>query len=72
MGSQLEHWLLLKQEGRQMLAPPGGRPGGQLPAACGGPLQLHRDDGGVSQVLGARWSELYQLRVRMGKTQAEA
>ena len=72
MGSQLEHWLLLKQEGKQMLAPPGGRPGGQLPAACGGPLQLHRDDDGVSQVLGARWSELYQLGVRMGKTQAEA
>ena len=72
MGSQLEHWLLLKQEGKQMLAPPGGRPGGQLPAACGGPLQLHRDDDGVSQGLGARWSELYQLRVRMGKTQAEA
>ena len=72
MGSQLEHWLLLKQEGKQMLAPPGGRPGGQLPAACGGPLQLHRDDDGVSQVLGARWSEMYQLRVRMGKTQAEA
>ena len=72
MGSQLEHWLLLKQEGKQMLAPPGGRPGGQLPAACGGPLQLHRDDDGVSQVLGARWSELYQLAVRMGKTQAEA
>ena len=72
MGSQLEHWLLLKQEGKQMLAPPGGRPGGQLPAACGGPLQLHRDDDGVSQVLGARWSELYQLRVRMGKTEAKA
>ena len=72
MGSQLEHWLLLKQEGRQMLAPPGGRPGGQLPAACGRPLQLHHDDGGVSQELGARWSELYQLRVRMGETQAEA
>ena len=72
MGSQLEHWLLLKQEGRQMMTLPGGRPGGQLPAACGGPLQLHRDDDGVSQVLGARWSELYQLRVRMGKTQAEA
>ena len=72
MGSQLEHWLLLKQEGRQMMSLPGGRPGGQLPSACGGPLQLHRDDGDVSQVLGVRWSELYQLRVRMGETQAEA
>ena len=54
------------------MAPPGGQPGGQLPAVFAGPLQLHRDDDGVSQVLGARWSEMYQLRVRMGKTQAEA
>ena len=55
-----------------MMATPRGRLGVQLPAVCVGPLQLHRDDGGVSQELVARWSELYQLRVRMGKTQAEA
>ena len=54
VGSQLEHWLLLKQEGRQMVAPPGGWPGGQLPDVCVGPLQLHRGDGGFSQELVAR------------------
>ena len=71
-GSQQEHWLLLKQDGRQMMVQPGGKPGSWLPAVCAEPLQLHHDDGGVSQELGARWSELYQLRVRMVKTQAEA
>ena len=54
VGSQLGHWLLLKQKGMQMMAPPGGKPGGQLPAVCVGPLQLHRGDGGVSQKLVAR------------------
>ena len=54
VGSQLEHWLLLKQEGMQMMLQPGGKPGGQLPAVCVGLLQLHRGDGGVSQELVAR------------------
>ena len=44
----------LKKEVRQMMAPPRGRLGVQLPAVCVGPLQLHRDDGGVSQELVAR------------------
>ena len=43
------------------MAPPGGRPGGQLPAVFAGPLQLHRDDGGVSQELVARLLESFQL-----------
>ena len=53
-GSQQEHWLLLKQDGRQMMVQPGGKPGGRLPAVCAVSLQLHRDGGGASQVLVAR------------------
>ena len=53
-GSQQEHWLLLRQDGRCMMMQPGGRPGGWLPAVCAEPLQLHHDDGGVSQELVAR------------------
>ena len=53
-GSQQEHWLLLKQDGRQMMVQPGGKPGGRLPAVCVEPLQLHHDDGGVAQELVAR------------------
>ena len=56
--SQLDRWLLLmKEEERQMMAPPRGRLGVQLPAVCVGPLQLHRDGGGASQVLVARMLE---------------
>ena len=44
----------LKKEERQKMAPPRGRLGVQLPAFCVGPLQLHRDDGSVSQELVAR------------------
>ena len=57
-GSQQEHWLHLKQDGRQMMVQPGGKPGGQLPAVCAEPLQLHHDGGGASQVLVARMVEL--------------
>ena len=41
-GGQLEHWLLLEQEGmgRQMLALQGWFPGGQQPIVCAGPVQL--------------------------------
>ena len=53
-GSQQEHWRLLKQDGRQMMIQPGGRPDGWLLAVCAEPLQLHHDDGGVAQELVAR------------------
>ena len=68
----MEHWLLLKQEGRQTMAPPVLMPGGQLPAVCVGPLQLRRDDGGVSQELVTRWLKLCQLKVETVETQAGA
>ena len=48
-------WPLLMQERWWLLSHPGGKPGGQLPAFDGEPLQLHRGDGGVSQELVARW-----------------
>ena len=47
-------WLLLLQERLWLLSHPGGKPGGQLPASDGEPLQLHRGDGGAAQELVAR------------------
>ena len=46
-GGQLDHWLLLEQEGvgRQMLAPQGGYLGGQQPVVCAGPLQQRHGGG---------------------------
>ena len=52
-GDQLEHWLLLEQEGRHL---PGWFPGGLQPAAVVEPLLVHHGDGGdvleLHQLLG--------------------
>ena len=42
-GDQLEHWLLLEQEGRHL---PGWFPGGLQPAVVVEPLLVHRGGGG--------------------------
>ena len=42
-GGQLEHWLLLEQEGRHL---PGWFPGGLQPAVVVEPLLVHRGGGG--------------------------
>ena len=46
-GGQLEHWLLLEQEGvgRQMLALQGWFLGGQQLVVCAGPLQQRHGGG---------------------------
>ena len=47
-GDQLEHWLLLEQEGRHL---PGWFPGGLQPAAVVEPLLVHHgDDGDVLEL----------------------
>ena len=72
-GGQLEHRLLLDQEGwgRQKLALL-RLPGDQLPAVFAWPLLLHNDSDGVVQELVARFSELFQKQMRTVKTQALA
>ena len=58
-GGQLEHWLLLEQEGRgvgrPVLALPRWSPGGQQPFSSALLLQLHHGGGGeLAQELVAR------------------
>ena len=67
----LMQWHLLMQERRQLLPHKGGKPGSQLPAVCGEPLQQHRDDGGDAEVLLPAKMER-QSKVAMVKTQAGA
>ena len=56
-----EHWKL----------PQLGRIGGQLPAGCGGPSLLRRDDGDADQELVARFEHLMlKLKVEMVESEA--
>ena len=48
------------------------RPGGQLPAGCGGPLPWRHDGGDAYQELVARLELLLKLWARLVKTQAGA
>ena len=56
-----KHWWL----------PQLGRIGGQLPAGCGGPSLLRRDDGDADQELVARFEHLMlKLKVEMVESEA--
>ena len=48
------------------------KPGGQLPAGCGGPLPWRHDGGDAYQELVARLELLLKLWARLVKTQAGA